>query len=313
MNATRCAGGETKRTASSVARSRMRGGWREVAFTADWDRVVMIHLEVDPGALAAAVPFELDLWDGRAFVTLVAFTMRGMKPVLGGALGAWLFRPIATHRFLNVRTYVKSGEEVGIHFLAEWLSNGIAVRLGPPTFGLPYRHGELEYAHGEDWGASPSCGTVTMHRASPVSARARDVGSRHWNAELRADKSELSPEDCHVLTGRVMDRGTGLELSYRARVEGATVAVPCERGSLEEWLMERYTAYTVRRGVPGQFRVWHEPWPKVDLSVDGLDKELLEATWPWMRESRGVGAQYSPGVKGVWMGWPRWERARRRS
>jgi len=238
----------------------MRGGWREVAFTADWDRVVMIHLEVDPGALADSVPFELDLWDGRAFVTLVAFTMCGMKPVLGGALGAWLFRPIATHRFLNVRTYVRNGGEVGIHFLAEWLSNGIAVRLGPPTFGLPYRHGDLEYVHGNDR---------------------------------------------EVMTGEVVDRKTGCGLKYQARRDEHTAAGPCERGSLEEWLMERYTAYTVRRGVRGYFRVWHEPWRQVGLSVDFVKKDLLEANWSWMREAVVAGAQHSPGVKGVWMGWPR--------
>ena len=45
-------------------------------------------------------------------------------------MSAWFFRPIATHDFLNVRTYVRCGSETGIHFLAEWLSSWLAAKLG---------------------------------------------------------------------------------------------------------------------------------------------------------------------------------------
>jgi uncharacterized protein YqjF (DUF2071 family) len=70
-----------------------------------------------------------------------------MRPRVGGRLGEWLFKPIASHEFLNVRTYVRHGGEPGIFFLAEWLSNPLSVRLGPRTFGLPYRFGHLRYTH----------------------------------------------------------------------------------------------------------------------------------------------------------------------
>lgn len=46
-------------------------------------------------------------------------------------------------------------------FLAEWLSNPISVRLGPRTFGLPYRFGHLRYAHAHDNGEI--LGTVTAN------------------------------------------------------------------------------------------------------------------------------------------------------
>ena len=55
-----------------------------------------------------SVPFPLDLHEGRAFVSLVAFTMRDLAPRRGGRWTSWLLRPIATHEFLNVRTYVRS-------------------------------------------------------------------------------------------------------------------------------------------------------------------------------------------------------------
>ena len=134
-------------TLSTVARQRMLSHKGEPLFLADWMRVLMMHFEVDAYALQRHVPYALDLHEGRAFVTLVAFTMENMRPRSGGRLAAWLLKPIATHDFLNVRTYVRHNGEPGIHFLAEWLSNWLAVQLGPHTFGLPYRHGHTSYKH----------------------------------------------------------------------------------------------------------------------------------------------------------------------
>src|SRR5262245_34540381 len=119
----------------------------EPLFIADWERVLMIHFETDADVLQRDVAFPLDLRDGRAYVSLVAFTMRGMRLRFCGWLGAWLCKPIGTHEFLNVRTYVRHGEEPGIYFLAEWLPNLLCLWLGPITFGLPYRHGRIEYTH----------------------------------------------------------------------------------------------------------------------------------------------------------------------
>ncbi|MBI3881156.1 MAG: DUF2071 domain-containing protein [Verrucomicrobia bacterium] len=112
---------------SAAAIERMRSRRGEPLFVADWERALMLHLEVDADELQRAVPFPLDLRDGRAFVSLVAFTLRGMRPAFGGRLGAWLMKPIATHHFLNVRAYVRHRGEPGIFFLAEWLSNRLAV------------------------------------------------------------------------------------------------------------------------------------------------------------------------------------------
>ena len=114
---------------------------------ADWLKVVFIHFEVEADVLQRVVPFELDVREGRAYVSLVAFTMRNLRPRVGGRVAALLFKPIATHHFLNVRTYVRHEGEAGIHFLAEWLDNPLSVMLGPATFGLPYRYGRLDYAY----------------------------------------------------------------------------------------------------------------------------------------------------------------------
>jgi uncharacterized protein YqjF (DUF2071 family) len=127
-------------------RRRPPAPWDPV-LVADWDRTLMLHYEIDPAILRPYVPFPLDLRAGKAYVSLVAFTLRGMRPYRGGKLAAWLMRPIATHGFLNVRTYVRVGNLTGIHFITEYLNNVLSLKLGPPTFGLPYRHARLNYEH----------------------------------------------------------------------------------------------------------------------------------------------------------------------
>src|SRR6266513_3902534 len=94
-------------TLSEAARRRMLTLPGEPMFYARWDRAVFIHYEADPAALQLDVPFELDLREGRAFVSIVAFTLARMRPRIGGRLREWLFKPIATQEFLDVGTYVQ--------------------------------------------------------------------------------------------------------------------------------------------------------------------------------------------------------------
>src|SRR5213075_579311 len=116
-------------TSSDEARRRMLAIRGEPIFYARWDRAVFIHYEADPATLQRDVPFELDLREGRAFVSIVAFTLSRMRPRIGGRLGEWLFKPIATHEFLNVRTYVRHQGETGIYFLAELRNSWVAIGL----------------------------------------------------------------------------------------------------------------------------------------------------------------------------------------
>jgi uncharacterized protein YqjF (DUF2071 family) len=128
-------------TASEAARRRMVADRGEPFMMADWNEVVFLHYEVEPALLQREVPFSLDRWDGRAFVSVVSFTMSRLRLPRLGRLGEWMLRPIGTHPFLNVRTYVQHRGESGIVFLTEWMTNPISVKFGGPMFGLPYRLG----------------------------------------------------------------------------------------------------------------------------------------------------------------------------
>src|SRR4051812_42049022 len=88
--------------------------WRP-AFLGDWAEATFVHFAIDPRYLQPCVPFDLDLHEGRAYVSLIAFTMRDMRPAwLDSAAGEMLLRAIMPCRFLNVRTYVRAGGRDGI-------------------------------------------------------------------------------------------------------------------------------------------------------------------------------------------------------
>jgi uncharacterized protein YqjF (DUF2071 family) len=118
---------------------------RNALFIADWLDAAFVHFRIDPAALQPLIPLPPDCFHGDAYVSLVAFTQRNLRPTVGGALAAWLATPLASHAFLNVRTYVRCGDVRGIYFLAEWIPNRLACLIGPRTYGLPYRLGKLDY------------------------------------------------------------------------------------------------------------------------------------------------------------------------
>jgi len=244
-------------TLSAEARIRMEASERTPLLYSEWERSLFVHYEVSPEVLQPFVPFALDVREGKAYVSLVAFDIRRLRPAMGGAVTEWLARPIANHGFLNVRTYVVRDGEPGIFFLAEWLPNALSVWLGPRAFGLPYRYGKLDYRH------------------------------EHERGELSG----------HV-------EASGCHLRYRAAVDEGAAYRPCESGTLTEFLLERYSAFTERRGVYRRFRVWHEPWPQAGAEVSIEDASLIGLTGDWFDQAKLVGANYSPGVAPVHMGRP---------
>ena len=243
-------------TFSAEAKGRMLCHRGEPFLLAGWHDAVFLHFAVPPEKLQPFVPFPLDVRDGVAYVSCVAFTMRDMRPRM---VGAWLFKPIATHEFLNVRTYVRQGEEAGIYFLAEWLPNRLSVMLGPTIFGLPYRYGRLRYDH----------------------------------------------RDAETMRGVIEDGASNASLRYSATPMPDVTACEAEAGSLDEFLLERYTAFTRRLGIKRLFRVWHPAWQAMPLQVKLHDATLLKQTGDWADHATFIGAHFASGFKEVWMGRPR--------
>ncbi len=225
-------------------------------FFADWDRALFFHFEVDAETLQREISFELQLFDDKAWVSLVAFTQNHLRPAWGGRATAWMGYPVTDHPFLNVRTYVRHCGETGIHFIAEWVPNPFAAFIAPRLFGLPYRLGRLNYRH---------------------------------------------DHECNELSGEVLGDG---RFRYHARIPVGARYDVCAPGSFDESMMEYYTAFTACGGKQRYFRVWHEPWPQTRVDVTIEDGGLLEKAFPWFRGARLAGANYSPGVRDVRIGFP---------
>ncbi len=223
------------------------------AFLADWLDMLFIHFRVAHQALRPEVPLELDLYGGCAYVTLAAFTQARLRPVFGGRLTEFFSAPLARHGFLNVRTYVRCGNDRGIYFLREWIPNRIAVLLGPMLYGLPYCFGALNYR---------------THAAQGVTSRHMHTRAARWDCRAR-----WTPTDSF---------GTS------------------RTGSEEDFLMERYTAFTLHKGRLRRFRITHAPWSLVAVQADMTCEHLL----PGVCLPAHCAAYYSTGVQDVRIGPP---------
>jgi hypothetical protein len=107
--------------------------------TQRWRELLFVHWSFDPTVVRKLVPaaFELDLWEGRAWVGVVPFRMEATRP-------SWLPRRAALD-FLetNVRTYVHHDGKPGVFFLSLEASSWLAVRAARLGWGLPYHHAEM--------------------------------------------------------------------------------------------------------------------------------------------------------------------------
>jgi uncharacterized protein len=111
-----------------------------------WEHLLFAHWSVEPSALSRIVPpgLELDLFDGRAWVAITPFLLRGLRV-------RFLPSIPAVNPFLetNVRTYFRRGGRPGIYFFSLDATSRLAVDGARILNGLPYRHarGRIAVAH----------------------------------------------------------------------------------------------------------------------------------------------------------------------
>lgn len=103
--------------------------------TQTWIDLLFAHWTVDPADLRGKVPaaFELDLFDGAAYVGIVPFLMtnvgfRGVPPLPG----------LSRFAELNVRTYVRAGGKPGVFFFSLDAASALAVFGARALLNLPY-------------------------------------------------------------------------------------------------------------------------------------------------------------------------------
>jgi uncharacterized protein YqjF (DUF2071 family) len=100
-----------------------------------WNDLLFAHWPIDPEALAHLVPrrFELDLFDGQAWIGVVPFHMTDVTPRFVPPL-PW----VSSFPELNVRTYVRVGSKPGVFFFSLDAGNSVAVGAARTLLNLPY-------------------------------------------------------------------------------------------------------------------------------------------------------------------------------
>jgi uncharacterized protein YqjF (DUF2071 family) len=106
-----------------------------------WRSLLFLHWSVRPGRIQATLPpgLTVDTFADRAYIGLVPFTMRGVRP-----RGLPAVPGLSDFHEINVRTYVCGPDGVpGVWFYSLDAANPIAVRLARWLFALPYHHARM--------------------------------------------------------------------------------------------------------------------------------------------------------------------------
>jgi uncharacterized protein len=138
-----------------------------------WLNLLFAHWPVDANALAGKLPagLELDLFDGRAWLGIVPFTMADVAPRGVPELGQ-----LSRFPEINVRTYVRHDGLPGIYFLSLDAASRPTVEGGRRAFHLPYFHARMS---AERVGDDTVYRTARIDRRGPPAAfeaRYRSIG-----------------------------------------------------------------------------------------------------------------------------------------
>jgi uncharacterized protein YqjF (DUF2071 family) len=103
--------------------------------TQTWHDLLFAHWMVAPRTLRAQLPaaFELDLFDGAAWLGIVPFHMTNVAP-RGVPSLPWM----SEFPELNVRTYVRVDDRPGIYFFSLDAGSTVAVQAARALLNLPY-------------------------------------------------------------------------------------------------------------------------------------------------------------------------------
>jgi uncharacterized protein YqjF (DUF2071 family) len=172
--------------------------------TADWRWLVILDWEVDPAMLEPLVPAgtTLDLWSGRAFVSMVGFRFEDTR-VFG--------IPIPGHRDfdeVNLRFYVRRSladgtVRRGVTFIRELVPRLAVALVARATFNEPYRAlpmcsvaprvptnspGHVEYAWNAGRGWSRLCASaVGIPVVPPADSQPAFVAEHYWGYTRQRD------------------------------------------------------------------------------------------------------------------------------
>jgi uncharacterized protein len=121
------------------ALSLQRKGW---IISQRWSEVLFLHYEVDSTELQKIVPYPIDLFGGKAVVSIVPFVMSSIRfPFLPAIPG------LSKLMELNLRTYVRVNGRPAVYFFTLDSNHWPGVLIARLGFSLPYRYRVMRLDH----------------------------------------------------------------------------------------------------------------------------------------------------------------------
>lgn len=148
-----------------------QGPW---IMTQTWHDLLFAHWPIDTDMLRPLVPagFEIDLYEGQAWVGVIPFHMTNVAPRGVPAL-PWL----SAFPEMNVRTYVRVGGHAGVYFFSLDAGNPLAVGAARTLAHLPYFTAEMQVQDTDGWIHYDSRRKRGDAAAAEFVARYRPLGS----------------------------------------------------------------------------------------------------------------------------------------
>ena len=110
-----------------------------VFLSAGWHNLLLFNYKVSPDVLAPLLPegCELDLLDGSAYLSLVAFEFLRTK-VVGIKWPGFVNFPE-----INLRFYVQYNGERGVCFVKEYVPSPVVAQIARVLYNEPYKHAQM--------------------------------------------------------------------------------------------------------------------------------------------------------------------------
>ncbi len=199
-------------------------------FSQSWNDALFAHFPIDPLTLRRLVPeaLTLDLYDGVAWLTISPFCISHLRPS-----GVPPLPGLSSFPQVNLRTYVTMQGKPGLFYFSADVANLSAVWFARIFFRMQYWQSKIQI----------SGATIRAHNPAERTIRVR----------------------CSRLHGpAALDGPVKFDAAYspEGKIERA------RRGSLDEFLTERYCVYSWNRRKFYRTEVHHQPWPLQRASVE---------------------------------------------
>jgi uncharacterized protein YqjF (DUF2071 family) len=115
---------------------------RDWKYYQEWHNVIFAHWKVSPASLTALIPqgLDIDLYNGEAWVSLVAFTLKNLRPHYLPPCPA-----VSDFHEINIRTYVLRRNKPGIFFLSLEAHKSLSAMMVSLLGGLNYYKSNINH------------------------------------------------------------------------------------------------------------------------------------------------------------------------